>query len=197
MENVFVPDERITDLGACTDGAQECTFPGHTLWRSAFAPLMVSILSYPVLGLGMHMLEEFLRGLPKRDIKLTPYNKQGEAPVTHIQVGMASAKIDAANLLMSKAAADIDEWSGKREYMPMMERARIVRDTSVADQMVWEAVDLLSQASGGAFTRRESVLNRIWQETKVATAHPFVTLTSNYESYGRLLCGVTPPLMPV
>lgn len=196
MEDVFIPDEHIVDLGACTDGTQAPTFDGP-LYRAAFAPTCVVILTFPLLGAGRHYLEEFLRDLPRRDIKLTPYDKQGEAPVTHIQVGMASSKLDAAELMITRACEVIDEWAARGEMMPMMERARIVRDSSYADQMVWEAVDLLSQASGGSFSARGNKLNRIWQEVKVGTQHPFITMTSNYESYGRLMCGVTPPLMPI
>lgn len=197
MENVFIPWERIADLGACTLGTQARTFPDKKLYLTAFAPLSVAILAYPVLGAGMHYLEQFLAGLPKRDIKLTPYDKQGEAPVTHIQLGVATAKLDAANEIMIRAAREMDTWAENGEYMPLLDRARIVRDTSASNQLVWEAIDLLASASGGSFARRDNALNGIWQDIKVATQHPFVTVTSNFESYGRLICGVEPALMPI
>lgn len=197
MEDVFISDERIAGLQACNDGRQQRTFPEAALYKSAFAPLMVSCLAFPTLGAGMHMLEEFVQTLPKRDIKLTPYTRQGEAPVTHIMLGEATAKLDAARLLMWKATAEIDEWAALEEYMPEAERARLVRDSSYADQLVWEAVDLIASASGGSFARRTHVLNRVWQDVKVANMHPFITQAVNYEAYGRLLCGVRPLLMPV
>ena len=106
MENIFIPDERIADLGKCTDATQSPTFDSP-LYRSAFAPVTVVILTFPVLGIGKHYLEEFLRDLPNRDIKLTPYTKQGEAPVTHIQLGMASSKIDTAELLITRACTSL------------------------------------------------------------------------------------------
>ncbi|HLZ74204.1 acyl-CoA dehydrogenase family protein [Phenylobacterium sp.] len=197
MEDVFIPDERIVGLQASNDGRQQRTFPDAVLYRSAFAPLMVSCLTFPTLGAGMHMLEEFMQTLPKRDIKLTPYAKQGEAPGTHIMLGEAAAKLDAAKLLMWKATADIDEWAERREYMPEADRARLVRDSSYADQLVWEAVDLIAGAGGGSFARRTNVLNRVWQDVKVANMHPFITQAVNYEAYGRLICGVRPLLMPI
>jgi 3-hydroxy-9,10-secoandrosta-1,3,5(10)-triene-9,17-dione monooxygenase len=197
MEDVFIPDERIVGLQACNDGLQQRTFPDAVLYRSAFAPLMVSCLAFPTLGAGMHMLEEFLETLPKRDIKLTPYTRQGEAPVTHIMVGEATAKLDSAKLLMWKATAEIDEWAARGDYMPEAERGRLVRDSAYADQLVWEAVDMIASASGGSFARRTNVLNRVWQDVKVANMHPFITQAVNYEAYGRLLCGVRPLLMPV
>jgi 3-hydroxy-9,10-secoandrosta-1,3,5(10)-triene-9,17-dione monooxygenase len=197
MENVFIPDERIVGLLACNDGLTKRTFQDQPVFHSAFAPLMVTILSFPTLGLGMHMLEEFLATLPKRDIKLTPYTKQGEAPITHIEVAQAASKIDAAKLMIAKGCSDIDAWAAKGEYMPLNDRARICRDTAGADRLVWEAVDILASAAGGSFSRSGNVLNRIWADVKVANMHPFVSLMSNFEMYGRLVCGVEPLLMPV
>ena len=197
MENVFIPDERIVGLAASTEGRQPGAFHDEALYHTAFAPLMVSILAFPVLGMGMHMMEEFLDVLPKRDIKLTPYTKQGEAAVTHIQIGQASAKLHAAKQLMTQATRDMDAWAARREYMPVLERAAICRDTAAADQLVWEAVEIIANAGGGTFARRGYVLNRIWSDIKVATMHPFVSVMSNFEMYGRMVCGVNPPLMPV
>jgi 3-hydroxy-9,10-secoandrosta-1,3,5(10)-triene-9,17-dione monooxygenase len=197
MENVFIPDERIVGLMACTNGEQAGAFHDRALYRTAFAPLMVAILSFPVLGMGAHMLEEFMATLPKRDIKLTPYTKAGEAAATHLQVGEASAKIAAALALMQKAAREMDTWAASGDYMPLEQRASICRDTAFADQLVWEGADILASAGGGSFARRGNTLNRIWGDIKVASMHPFVSRSSNYEMYGRLLSGVEPLLMPV
>lgn len=197
MENVFIPDERIVPLMTCTNGEQKGAFTDEPLYRTAFSPLMVGILAFPVLGAGMHMIEEFVATLPSRDIKLTPYRKQADAVVTQVQVAQASAKIDAAVTIMTRACREMDEWALKPDYMPLMERARICRDTAFSDQLVWEAVDMLGTIGGGSFSRRNNVLNRIWGDVKVGGMHPFVAPNSNYELYGRLMCGIEPLLMPV
>ncbi|QRX81746.1 acyl-CoA dehydrogenase family protein [Glaciimonas sp. PAMC28666] len=197
MENVFIPDERIVGLRASTEGRQDGAFQDQPLYRTAFTPLMVAILAFPLLGMGTQMMEEFLETLPRRDIKLTPYTKQGEAAVTHIQIGQLSAKIHAAKQVMAKACSDMDAWATKSEYMPILDRASICRDTAASDQLMWEAAEIISQAAGGTFARRGYVLSRVWGDMKVATQHPFVSLMSNFEMYGRHVCGVNPPLMPV
>ena len=197
MENVFIPDERLVSSVACTEGRQKGAFDDQALYRTAFAPLMVSILSFPLLGMATHMLEEFLESLPRRDIKLTPYTKQGEAAITHIQIGQISAKIHAAKQVMAKACSDMDAWAAKGEYMPILDRASICRDTAASNQLVLEAVEIISNAAGGTFARRGYVLSRVWADIKVASQHPFVSLMSNFEMYGRHVCGVYPPLMPV
>ena len=81
------------------------------------------------------MLEEFVATLPKRDIKLTSYTRQGEAPVTHLQIGEASAKIDAARFILEKACREMDEWAATGDYMPKFQRAAICRDTAFADRL--------------------------------------------------------------
>ena len=196
-ENVFIPDERIIDLKACAAGTVKRPFPDDALWHSAFAPITVVILVFPMLGLGKHMLEKYLEVIPTREIRITQYAKQSEAAVTHLNVGVASAKIDAATLLMAKACKEIDECAERREYMPLMDRARIVRDCAFADRLIWEAVDLLASATSGSFARRTNPMNGLWQDAKVAMMHPFVSYFSNMEMYGRLLCGIEPPMMPV
>jgi hypothetical protein len=91
----------------------------------------------------------------------------------------------------------MDAWALNPEYMPLTARARICRDTAICDQMIWDAVEIIADAGGGSFARRGHVLNRIWADIKVATMHPFVSRMSNFELYGRHVCGVTPLLMPV
>jgi alkylation response protein AidB-like acyl-CoA dehydrogenase len=192
MENVFIPNERVVDLVACNEGRVRGGFSDVALYRTAFVPLMVAILAFPVIGMGAHMLEEFLETLPRRDIKLTPYTKAGEAAVTHLQVGQASAKISAAKALIAKVCSELDEGAAKPEYMPRLQRAAICRDTSIADQLVWEAADIFASAGGGSFSRVGNTANRVWRDIKVAGMHPFVIAATNFENYGRLACGMEP-----
>ena len=197
MEDVFIPDERIISIKDCNDGSQPAVFGDDPFYRVAFGPLMVVILAFPVLGLGKHMLESFLEGLPKRDIKLTTYTKQNEAAVTHLMLGTVTAKIDAAEAIIERGIQALQYWADRGEVMPKIERARITRDTAYADQLVWEAVDTLADSAGGSWAWKANEMNRVWQDTKIASMHPFVNMTSNFESYGRMLAGIEPDLMAV
>jgi 3-hydroxy-9,10-secoandrosta-1,3,5(10)-triene-9,17-dione monooxygenase len=196
MENVFIPDERIVPLLTIADGTQPRAYEGAAP-RVAFSPAMVNILTYPVLGASLHMIETFIETLPRRDIKLTSYTKAAEAPVTHLQIGEATAKIETARMLIENAVREMDEWSERSDYMPQLLRAKLCRDSAFSERLMWEGVDLLATASGGSFSRHSNVANRIWQDVKVGTMHPYVSLSSNYEMYGRMLAGLKPPLMLV
>ena len=190
VENVFVPDARLISLPGLCLGVNDVSFKENSLYWSAMIPVMAIILVFPPLGLGMHMLEEILTSLPGKNIAYTAYINQMEAPVTHLQIGEASAKIDCAKLLVRKACEDIDEWAAKHEMMPYMDRARIRRDTGAAVKLIWEAVDILASAGGGSFARRNNVLNRIWQDVRITAMHGMTVPTTNTELYGRLLCGM-------
>lgn len=196
MENVFIPQDRIVNMGACVQGMQPVTITEHALYRAAFGPVMVLILAFPVLGAGMHMLESFVETVRKRDIKLTSYTKQHEAPVTHLQIGKASAKIEAAQQLLENACRKLDEYAVRNVAMPLLDRAAITRDSAFANKLVWEAVDLLAGAAGGSWAWNGNELNRVWQDVKVGTMHPFINLASNLEAYGRMTAGVEPGIMP-
>lgn len=194
VENLFIPSERIIPLATIAEGTQPRTYEG-TLPRVAFMPLMASILTYPLLGACAHMVEYFMETLPRRDIKLTPYVKAAEAPVTHLQIGEATAKIETARLLIEDGVRLMDEWSQRSEYMPVLLRAKIRRDTAFAERLMWEGVDQLGTVSGGSFSWLNNLGNRLWQDVKVGTLHPLISAPSNYEMYGRMLAGVEPPLM--
>ncbi|WP_164975581.1 acyl-CoA dehydrogenase family protein [Sphingobium fluviale] len=194
MEDVFIPNERIIPLVPIADGTYPRTHMGAAP-RVAFMPLMASILSYPLIGASQHMVEYFLETLPKRDIKLTPYTNAAEAPVTHLQIGEATAKIEAARLLIEDGVREMDDWSYRAEYMPIELRAKIRRDTAFAERLMWEGVDQLGTVSGGSFSWLSNIGNRLWQDVKVGTLHPLISAPSNYEMYGRMIAGVEPPLM--
>ena len=196
MENVFIPHERIVPLPAMVDGSQPRTYEGASP-RVAFMPAMSNILTYPIVGAALHMIETFMETLPRRDIKLTAYTKAAEAPVTHLIIGEATAKIETGRLLIENAVSDMDDWSERTEYMPAQIRARIGRDTAFAERLIWEGVDILASASGGSFAWLRNTSNRIWQDVKVGSMHPLISHWSHYETYGRMLAGVEEPLMLV
>jgi 3-hydroxy-9,10-secoandrosta-1,3,5(10)-triene-9,17-dione monooxygenase len=191
VRNVFVPTERVASITAAIEGKyrvdRSC---GESLYRAAFIPFLAIILAFPLLGVGHAALETFLKMLPNRSIKYTWYENQAEATVTHLQVSEASAKIDAAESIIDRAVDDLDrdaETGG--QSMDILRRARIRRDTGFSSQLISEAVDLLVSASGGSFALATNQMNRLWRDTRIASLHGAVCVSTNLELYGRLLCG--------
>ena len=190
VQNKFVPDRRITSMHQSTEGNYLSTnLQDEVEYRYAFVPFLAIVLVFPILGAARAMLELLLERLPSRGIQYTWYTKQAEAAITHLQVAEAAAKIDAAQLFLERAADDIDSWARRGEYMEYMNRARVRMDTGYAGRLLFEAADIIIEASGGSFAAAHNPLNHFWRDIRTGTLHAFLNPTTNMELYGRLLCG--------
>jgi len=86
-------------------------------------------------------------GNDKRSADAFPYTsheKQDEAAITHLQVGEASAKIDAAELMLRRSVDEIEASAASSTRMTVERHGRIRRDAGAASRLIWEAVDLLA-----------------------------------------------------
>ncbi len=190
VHNKFVPDRRITSMHQSTDGHYlSKNLQDEVEYRYAFVPFLAIVLIYPILGAARAMLEMLLERLPSRGIQYTWYTKQAEATVTHLQVAEATAKIDAAQLFLERASDDIDSWARRGEYMEYMSRARVRMDSGYAARLLYEAADIIIEASGGSFAAASNPLNHFWRDIRTGSLHAFSNPTTNIELYGRLLCG--------
>src|SRR5207245_2033428 len=147
------------------------------------------LLMSPLLCAARPMQELLLERLPSRGSQSTWYTKQAEATITHLQVAEAAAKIDAAQLLLERASDDIDAWARRGEYMEYMSRARTRLDSGYAARLLFEAADIIIEASGGSFAAASNPLNHYWRDIRIGSLHAFSNPTTNIELYGRLLCG--------
>ncbi len=190
VHHKFVPDHRIASISQATEGhynSQHLRNEAEYCW--AFVPTLTIVLGFPLLGATQGMLELFLERLPYRGILYTQYKKQAEATLTHLQVAEASAKIDAARLLLQRAAADITSWAERHQYMEYMNRARVRMDSGYAARLLYEAADIIGEASGGSFAGANNPLNHMWRDIRTGSLHAVLNPTTNQELYGRLLCG--------
>ena len=191
VRDVFVPDIRVVRADSAQLGKYKSTqFDCEWLYRASFIALGQIIIAFPTLGAGLGALDVFMEELPRRAIAYSPYLKQREAAVTHLQLGEASAKIDAARAIIAIAADDIERFAKAGEPLDQMTQARIRRDTGFASRLIWEGVDILAGASGGSFASVTHPLNRIWRDARVAGLHATLVPSTVYELYGRLLCGI-------
>lgn len=191
VRDVFVPDIRVSRADSAQFGRYKSTQLEHEwLYRAAFTPLAQIIIAFPALGAGLAALDVFMEQLPRRAITASPYMKQGEAPITHLQLGEASAKIDAARMIVVTAADDIERQAKAGSVMDQMTRARIRRDTGFACRLIWEGIDMLAGACGGSFASVSHPLNRIWRDARVASLHASLVPSTVFELYGRMMCGL-------
>jgi alkylation response protein AidB-like acyl-CoA dehydrogenase len=195
-ENLFVPQDRVLPLPLVLQGQ-------HASQRNAASPVYSAPLvpngcagfAGVAIGLAEAALDNFLHRLPGRKITYTAYEEQGEAAVTHFQVTEASLKTDEARfhgyriagLLDGKGAAG-DEWT-----LPDRALARV--SLGRAFHLVRDAVDVLASASGGSSIYRSEPIQRIQRDVHALNRHALMYPATNYELYGRILCGQEPNSM--
>jgi 3-hydroxy-9,10-secoandrosta-1,3,5(10)-triene-9,17-dione monooxygenase len=158
----------------------------------ALVPFLATKLVFPALGIAKAALELFLEKAPHRSIAYTWYEKQDEAAITHLQAGEASAKIDAAELMLRRSVDVLEAGAASGTRMALEQRARIRRDAGAASQLIWEAMDLLAEASGGSFVYAKNPMNRLWRDVRVAGIHGGINTSTNMELFGRILCAKEP-----
>lgn len=188
--NVFVPDARVASMRQALESdyvtGRACE---DELYRLSFMPMLAVLIAFPALGIGQAALDLFMEKLPGRPITYSCYPRQAEAPVTHLQVAEASAKIDAAKLVAERIVGEIMRGAADGTKLDYLVRARIRRDVGFIFRLVWEAVDLLASAGGGSLAAANHPLNRIWRDAKIAALHGIACTTSNFELFGRIFCG--------
>jgi 3-hydroxy-9,10-secoandrosta-1,3,5(10)-triene-9,17-dione monooxygenase len=197
VKDVFVPENHVVSLATLDDGYSPFSRGSkEPLYHLPIFPFFSAGLLFAMLGAARAALETFLDLLPNRGI-YGLYSKQAEAAVTHLQLGEITAKIDAADVIVRQVVDALD-WGAKGEgqHMQRLDRARLRRDLGFSARLISEAVDLLVSVSGGSTAATANPIGRIWRDIRAAGLHGALLPPTNFEIYGRMLCGATPePLM--
>jgi len=195
-KEVFVPETHIIPLeAAIRPNAVSKRNANAEMWRSptilAGSAATVGIL----VGMAKAAKETFFDRMPGRPIRYTDYERQAEAPITHIQVGTAVMKTEQAEYHAYHAADLVDAKAASGEPWTIEERARVRADEGWATKLAKEAVDLFASASGGSSIYKHEPIQRIVRDIHAISVHPMFSPDSNTETFGRVLCGLDPNTM--
>jgi 3-hydroxy-9,10-secoandrosta-1,3,5(10)-triene-9,17-dione monooxygenase len=192
-DNVFVPQERVLSMGPVLREQYSSALNADSpIFRAPLLPTACSTVSGTAQGLARAALEAFHERLPGRKISYTAYAEQREAPLTHLQVAEATVKADEAEFHAQRAATLVDTKTGNGESWTTEERARVRLDMGAACQRAKEAVDVLNTASGGSSIYSQVPIQRIMRDVQVLNLHGVMHPNTNFELYGRVLCGLEP-----
>lgn len=187
VKDLFVPDERVARAAPAFAGElTNRVSKEEPLFQQPISALQAK-LALPAIGGALAAIDLFVAALPKRSIQYTPYTAQGDAAITHIQLGEATAKADAARTIVLRAIEGISDIKVPGILPPVAERTALRRDVGLAMKLAWEAVDLLAGAAGGSFALSSNPLNRVWRDVRVASNHATMVPTSVFELHGRVL----------
>lgn len=192
-EDVFVPEQRVLPL---IDVMQEryasrlnADLP---MYRAPLLGVAAASSVGTLVGLAKAARETFMERLGDRKITYTEYASQREAPITHLQVGQAAMKIDQLGFHADRVTALADTRSRTGEPWKLEERARSRADVAVCCQLAKEAVEIFAGASGGSSIYESVPMQRILRDVNATNLHALMVPSTNFELYGRILCGLDP-----
>ena len=185
-KDVFVPEHMtlaVKDVGGgLTPGSAVNPGPLYALPVFALFPF---VLSGAALGNAQACLDDYVEITRHR---ASTYNraKLGDLQTTQIKIADASAKIDAARLIMRRTCIDAMA-DARRGYIPSLpEKTRYRRDGAYAVNLCTEAVALLFSASGARGLYTTGALQRQFRDAHAVNAHIAFSFDAAGTNYGRV-----------
>lgn len=196
-QDLFVPAERVMSMIPVMMFNQHNSKQNadSQAWKVPFLQFAVAVAAAPALGMARAAWETFMERLPSRKITYTNYERQIEAPLTHLQVGEAKSKIDEAEFHLHRAAERLESKALTGEPWTLEERAAARFDAGAVCLRAKEAVDILNTASGGSSVYSDVPMQRIHRDMQTINLHGVMHPNTNTETYGRVLCGLEPNTM--
>jgi len=193
-KDVFVPETRVLPFLPVLLHNQHRSVRNadSPTWKVPFVSWSTTVASSPALGMARAAREFFFERLPNRKITYTNYERQIEAPLTHLQVADAAMKIDEAAFHLHRAADRMDTKVLAGEPWTIEERALTRMDAGTVCLRAKEAVDVLNTASGGSSLYSTVPIQRIQRDVLAINLNGIVHPNTNAETYGRVLCGLEP-----
>ncbi|MFI9006101.1 acyl-CoA dehydrogenase family protein [Actinosynnema sp. NPDC053489] len=193
-EELFVPEARILPvLPLVLRNEHRSRLNARSpMWRAPFSPITAAGAGAVPLGMARAAREAFFERLPSRKITYTDYERQADAPLTHLQVAEAAVLIDEAEFHVRRAAERVDTKVRDGEAWTMEERALARMEMGAATLRAKEAVDILATAGGGSSIYSDQPMQRVERDIQTINLHGVLHPNTNLELYGRLLCGLEP-----
>jgi 3-hydroxy-9,10-secoandrosta-1,3,5(10)-triene-9,17-dione monooxygenase len=147
------------------------------------------VLSGVALGNAQACLDDYVEVVRHR---ISTYNraKLGDFQSIQIKIADASAKIDAARLIMRAACVEAME-NARRGHIPkMVAKTKYRRDGAFAVNLCTEAVSMLFAASGARGLFTTGVLQRQFRDAHAINSHLAFNFDAAGTNYGRVALGL-------
>ncbi len=188
-EELFVPDERFSSPQVLGTRLAELKAKGLGL-RAGGLSRSILVGTGNAVGMAEHALELFLESIGKKAIAYSPYNRQQEAPVTHLNVGYVQMQIKAARRVAEAALDDLDRLDEEDRDLTPAETVRYHADGSFVWESCANAIETLFKASGASGISKRQPLQLVARNCRAGSMHAAHNIQTCMENYGRQLCGV-------
>ena len=185
-KDVFVPDYMtlaVKDVaGGATPGS--AVNPGALYALPVFS-LFPFVLSGAGLGNAQACLDDYI-GIATH--RASTYNraKLGDLQTTQIKIAEASAKVDAARLIMRRTCIEAMSDARRGVIPDLSEKTRYRRDGAYAVNLCTEAVSTLFSASGARGLYTTGALQRQFRDAHAINAHIAFSFDAAGTNYGRV-----------
>ena len=190
VKDAFVPEPltiAVSDLaGGPTPGSSVNPNPLYTLPVFSLFPY---VLSGVALGNAQACLDDYIDIARHR---ASTYNraKLGDLQSTQIKIAEASAKIDAARLIMRSNCIDATAVAKRGGIPDMMTKTRLRRDGAYSVNICTEAVSLLFAASGARGLFTTGAVQRQFRDGHAINSHIAFNFDAAGTNYGRVALGL-------
>lgn len=194
--DLFVPEDRVLPMPVVLAGQYASELNSTSpVFTAPLVPTGCAGFVGVAVGLARAAQKSFMERLPGRKITYTDYTAQSEAPLTHLQVAEAALKIDEVEFHADRIGALLEEKGESGEPWKLEDRLRARSSLGRAFDLAQQSVDVLSTASGGNSLYTSNPIQRIRRDVHALNLHALMHPDTNYELYGRVLCGLAPNTM--
>jgi len=189
-QEIFVPEHRVLRIKDASSGnwASEPP-PGQVLFKNNFLDYTTILSASTPLGMAKGALDYYRARLGARGIVGTDYKVQSDAPITHLQLAEATARIDAAETLLSADCKELDRRAAAGVPSDHLFQAKLKFDAAISTRGCCEAVEILHRGSGASTILEANPMQRYARDIRVATVHASFNYETCAENYGRALSG--------
>ncbi len=188
-KELFVPDERFSSPQILAERLAELKKNGFGL-RPGGLGRSIMVGTGNAVGMAEHALELFLEGIGKKAIAYSPYSRQQEAPVTHLNVGYVKMQIKAARRIAEAALDDLDSLNDEGREVTQTETIRYHADAAFVWDTCATAIETLFKASGASAIAKKQPLQLVARNCRAGSMHAAHNIQTCMENYGRQLCGI-------
>lgn len=142
------------------------------------------------VGMAGHALELFLGSIDKKPIAYSPYHRQKDAPITHINVGNVAMQIKAARCVAEATLDDLDRLYDSGGLATPADILRYHADGAFVWDTCATAVETLFKASGASGIAKKQALQLVARNVRAGSLHAAHNIQTCMENYGRQLCDV-------
>jgi 3-hydroxy-9,10-secoandrosta-1,3,5(10)-triene-9,17-dione monooxygenase len=190
VEDAFVAEKMTVAVSELTGGLT----PGSAVNPNALYALPVfSLFPYVLSGVGLGNAQACLNDYVEfARHRASTYNraKVSDLQTTQVKIAEASAKIDAARLVMrSNCIEAMDEARGG-SVPDLASKTRLRRDGAFSVNMCTEAVSLLFAASGARSLFTSGALQRQFRDAHAVNSHLAFNFDAAGTNYGRVALGL-------